>query len=118
MGLDNHTVVLYGWKLDGSDKVTEIEDKLDEAYENWWDEFIDEYFVIDSMIGNYFYFGAVLADYDAEWDDEAEVVIDDALSKEKTEKYNNFLKEHPEIAKVFDEYKTGEPKLYVFQHVW
>ena len=118
MGLDNHTVVIYGWKVDGNEKVEEFENKLDEAYEDWWDEFIDEYFIADSMMGNYIYFGAILADYDVEWDDDPEVIITDELSKSATAKYNKFISEHPEISKVFDEYKEGEPQLYVFQHIW
>ena len=116
--IDNHTVVLYGWKVDGREKVSELENKLDEVYEDWWDEFINEYFIADSMCGNYMYFGAILADYDVEFDDDPEVIIDDNLIKTSTAKYNNFITEHPEVSKVFDEFKDGEAKLYVFQHIW
>lgn len=118
MSLDNHTTVIYGWKVEGRDKVSEFEEKLENVNEDWWDNFIDEYFISDSMMGNYTYFGAILVDYDAEWDDDAEVVIDDDLVKKCTAKYNKFIKDNPEISKVLDEYKDGEAKLYVFQHIW
>ena len=92
--------------------------KCENINEDFWDDYVDEIFIDDSMCGNYFYFGAILGDYDAEYDDEAEVIVNDELVKKSTAKYNKFIKENPEISKVFDEYKNGEAQLYVFQHIW
>jgi len=116
--IDNHTIVLYGWKVSGKDKTTKFEDACEEIDEDFFDKFLDEVFISDTMCGNYAYFGAILADYDAQFDDEEVIVIDDALVKKCTTKYNKFIEENPELAEVFDKYKEGEPKLYVFQHVW
>lgn len=117
--IDNHTIVLYGWKVEGKDKSEEFENACEEADEDFWDKSIDEGVLIsDTMCGNYNYFGAVLADYDAQWDDDSEVIIDDALVKQCTAKYNKFIAENQELAEVFDKYKDGEAKLYVFQHIW
>lgn len=118
MGLDNHTTVIYGWKVEGRDKVSVFEEKLENINENWWDEFLDEVFISDSMMGNYIYFGAILVNYDVDWGYEGEVVIDDDLVKKCTANYNKFIKDNPEISKVLDEYKDGKAQLYVFQHIW
>lgn len=118
MSIDNHTIVIYGWKVEGKDKSSEFENACEEVDKDFWDKFLDEIFISDSMCGNYSYFGAILVDYDAEYGYEGEIVIDDALVKKCTAKYNKFIAENPELAKVFDKYKDGEPKLYVFQHIW
>lgn len=116
--IDNHTIVLYGWKVEGKDKSTKFENECEEVDEDFWDKFLDEVFISDTMCGNYTYFGAILAEYDVDDDDEGEVIIDDTLVKKCTSKYNKFIADNPELAKVFDKYKDGEAKLYVFQHIW
>ena len=116
--IDNHTIVLYGWKVSGKDKSSEFENACEDVDEDFWDKFLDEVFISDTMCGNYTYFGAILADYDVDDDAEGETVIDNDLVKKCTAKYNKFIVENPELAKVFDKYKDGEPKLYVFQHIW
>lgn len=114
--IDSHTIVIYGWKVEGKDKSTEFENACEEVDEDFWDKFLHEVFISDTMCGNYTYFGAILAEYDAYYGEE--VVIDDDLVKQCTAKYNKFIEENPELAEVFDKYKDGEPKLYVFQHIW
>lgn len=116
--IDNHTIVLYGWKVEGKNKSAEFENACEDVDEDFWDKFLDEVFISDTMCGEYAYFGAILADYDTYPDDYEEVVIDDALVKKCTAKYNKFIADNPELAEVFDKYKEGEPKLYVFQHIW
>ena len=52
-----------------------------------------------------------------------EVIVDDKLIKESTDKYQNFLKEHPEL----DEFLTKQigklttnkdPQMFIFQQIW
>lgn len=114
MGVDNMTKIVYGWKVEGYEQVETLKEKLEAINEDYYDF---DFFIEDTMCGNYFYFGAILGSYDAVWSPD-EVIINDALSKRETNRYNRFIKDNPEIAKVLDEFKTGEPQLYVFQHIW
>ena len=118
--LDNDTNVIYGWKLTG-DKVNEIQEKLetvcDEVYHKDMCDILDGFIIEDTMCGNYFYFGALLVSYDANEDEEGEI-IDTKLVNKVTKKYNDMLKKYPEISKIFEKYNKKEPKLYVMQHIW
>lgn len=112
--LDNYTTLVYGWKLTG-DKVNEIQNELEDFDEDFWDKFQD-IMVEDSMCGDYFYFGAILAHYDC--NEEDSLVIDDDLIEKSTDKYNKAIYGYPQLKEIFDKYKNGEPKLYVFQNIW
>ena len=120
MGLDNYTRIVYGWKIEGNKKVKEFEKELEKINKNYYDDYYD-FFVYDSMCGEYIYFGAKLVCYDA--DEGGEVIINNNLIEKKTDEYHNFLKDHPEIDK-FLQSQIGinttlkEPQLYVFQQIW
>lgn len=117
MGVDNYTTVVFGWKVEGYDKVKKLQKKLEEIDEDYYDT-LENYIVDDPMCGNYIYFGAILAHYDAIYSDEEEIIIDDELSKACTSRYNKFMDEHPQFKEVFKEYQEKDPQLYVFQNIW
>ena len=37
--IDNHTIVIYGWKIEGNDEVRKIGKKLEKVDEEYWDKF-------------------------------------------------------------------------------
>ena len=120
MGLDNYTRSIYGWKVDGNDKVKKFENALEKINENFYEDYYD-FFADDSMCGNYIYFGANLVNYDA--NEEEEVVLNSKLIKEATDEYHNFLKEHPELDKFLQKQigkltTSKEPQLFIFQQIW
>ena len=120
MGLDNFTRCIYGWKVEGRKNVKKFEDKLEKVNENYYDDYCD-FLVTDTMCGEYIFFGAHLVYYDA--DEGGEVIVDDELIKQVTNKYKNFLKEHPELDKFLTEQigkltTSKDPQLYIFQQIW
>lgn len=112
--LDNNTVVIYGWKVDGDIK-SDFQQELYDFDEDYFDKYQD-IFVEDTMCGDYIYFGAILAQYDAE--EGGEVIINSKLIDKATSRYNKIIKDNPELDKILNEYKEGEPQLYVFQNIW
>ena len=114
--IDNHTIVIYGWKIEGSDEVRKIGKKLEKVDEEYWDKF-QNIMVDDTMCGNYLYFGAILVNYDA-GDDPEPVVINSELITEATSEYNKIIEEHPELKKVLKKYTKTPAQLCVFQHIW
>lgn len=114
--IDNHTIVIYGWKIEGSDEVRKIGKKLEKVDEEYWDKF-QNIMIDDTMCGNYLYFGAILVDYDA-GDDPDPVVINSELITEATSEYNKMLEENPELKKVLNKYTKTPAQLFVFQHIW
>lgn len=116
MGLDYRTIAIYGWKVDGEDKVSDFIDSLEE-WNNEYYEDCQEVMVEDGMCGKYVYFGAILAYFDP-MDDEQEVIINDKLIDEKTKKWNKYIKDNPGFLEVINKYKNGEPQLIVFNHIW
>lgn len=120
MGLDNYTRSIYGWKVDGNDKVKKFEKALEKINENFYEDYCD-FFADDPMCGNYIYFGADLVNYDA--NEEEEVILNSELIKEATDEYHNFLKEHPELDKFLQKQigkltTSKEPQLFIFQQIW
>lgn len=120
MGLDNYTRSIYGWKIEGRNKVEKFENELEKINENYWDDYID-FLVSDSMCGEYIFFGASLVNYDA--DEGGEEIINKQLIKEATDEYHDFLKEHPELDKFLQKQigkltTSKEPQLYIFQQIW
>ena len=120
MGLDNFTRSIYGWKVEGRKNVEKFEKELEKINENYYDDYCD-FLVSDTMCGEYIFFGAHLVYYDA--DEDNEVIVDDKLIKESTNKYQDFLKEHPEL----DEFLTKQigklttskdPQMFIFQQIW
>lgn len=120
MGLDNYTRSIYGWKIEGRDKVTKFENALEKVNENYYDDYCD-FLVEDAMCGEYIYFGAHLVNYDA--DEGGEVILNQQAIKEATDKYHNFLKEHPELdeflkKQIGKKTTSKEPQLFIFQQIW
>jgi len=120
MGLDNITRVIYGWKVEGHNKVKKFENELEKINENYTEDYID-FLVDDTMCGEYIYFGADLVNYDA--DEGGEEVINKQLIKEATDDYHNFLKEHPELdeflkTQIGKTTTSKNPQLFVFQQIW
>ena len=114
--IDNHTIVIYGWKIEGSDEVRKIGKKLEKVNEEYWYKF-QNIMVDDTMCGNYLYFGAILVNYDAT-DDPDSVVINSELITEATSEYNKIIEENPELKKVLKKYTKTPAQLFVFQHIW
>ena len=114
--LDNHTIVIYGWKIEGSDEVRKINRKLEKVDEEYWDKF-QNIIIDDTMCGNYLYFGAILVNYDAGGDPDP-VVINSELIAEATSEYNKIIEENPELKKVLKKYTKTPAQLFVFQHIW
>ena len=120
MGLDNYTRSIYGWKIEGRENVHKFQTKLEKINENYYDDYCD-FLVEDTMCGEYIYFGADLVYYCA--DEGGEVIVNNQLIKEATDKYHNFLKEHPELDEFLKKQigKTTtakDPQLYIFQQIW
>lgn len=112
--IDNYTSLIYGWKLTG-ENVDKFEKAMEEINEDWFD--IGQNVVIkDNMCGKYIYFGAILAHYDS--DEENELVIDNKLINKVTKAYNNFIKKNPDIDKIFKKFEKGKPQLYLLQNIW
>ena len=112
--IDNNTVVLYGWKVT-DDNIEKLQNELEVWDEDYFDK-IQDIIIEDTMCGNYIYFGAILASYDA--DESEEVIIDSKLIKKATDVYNKKIKAEPELNKIFKKYAKKQPKLYVFQNIW
>lgn len=120
MGLDNFTRSVYGWKIEGRENVQKFENELENINKNYWDDYIN-FLIIDSMCGDYVYFGVDLVKYDA--DEGNEVIVNQQLIKEATNDYYNFLKEHPELDECLQQQigKTTTnivPQLFIFQQIW
>ena len=114
--IDNNTVVIYGWKIEGSDEVRKIGKKLEKVDEEYWDKF-QNIIIEDTMCGNYLYFGAILVNYDA-GDDPDPVVINSELIDKATSEYNKTIEDNPELKKVLKKYTKTPAQLFVFQHIW
>ena len=116
MGLDNYTTLIYGWLIEGRENVKKFNKDLEELDENYYDK-VQNVIVDDPMCGEYIYFGAIVARYDAEQDDERYRIIDD-LVENSTNKWNKFIEDNPGFKEVIEKYKDGDPKLYLFQNIW
>lgn len=112
--IDNYTSLIYGWKLTG-DNITKFENEMEDIDDDWVG-ITDKVVIKDYMCGEYIYFGAILAHYDS--NEENELVIDDKLIKKSTKSYNDFIKKNPNIDKIFSKYAKGKPKLYLLQNIW
>lgn len=116
MGLDNYTTLVYGWLVEGRENVKKFDKDLEEWDEDYFDK-VQDVIVDDTMCGEYVYFGAIVARYDAEQDDEHHRIVDD-LVENSANKWNKFIKDNPGFKEVIDKYKDSEPKLYLFQNIW
>ena len=114
--IDNHTIVIYGWKIEGSDEVRKISKKLEKVDEDFWDKFQD-IMIDDTMCGDYLYFGAILVNYNA-GEESDPIVINSELITEATSEYNKTVEENPELKKVLKKYTKTPAQLFVFQHIW
>ena len=114
--IDNHTIVIYGWKIEGSNEVRKIGRKLAKIDEEYWDKF-QNIMIDDTMCGDYLYFGAILVNYDAT-DDPDPVVINSELITKATSEYNKVLDENFGLKKVLKKYTKTPAQLFVFQHIW
>lgn len=114
--IDNHTIVIYGWKIEGSDEVRKIVKKLEKIDEEHWDKF-QNIMIDDTMCGNYLYFGAILVNYDA-GENQDPVVINSELINGATSEYNKIIEENSELKKVLKKYTKTPAQLFVFQHIW
>ena len=112
--IDNNTVVLFGWKVTDN-TVEKLRNELEVWDENYFDK-IQDIIIEDTMCGNYIYFGAILAQYNA--DEGGEVIMDSKLIKKATDVYNKKIKAEPELDKIFKKYAKKQAKLYVFQQIW
>lgn len=125
MGLDNYTKVIYGWKVPEkkvSKIVEDLETLCDEKYDKDMYDILDGYYIEDTMCGEYFYFGALLGSmdvYDAESGGQIEIKVTTKLVDKATSKYNQMLKDYPDIEKIFKKYIGKQsPELYVMQNIW
>lgn len=114
--IDNHTIVIYGWKIEGSDEVRKISRKLEKIDEEYWDKF-QNIIIEDTMSGDYLYFGAILVNYDA-GEDHDPVIINSELIDKATSEYNKTIEENFELKKAFKKYTKTSAQLFVFQHIW
>lgn len=114
--IDNYTIVIYGWEIEGNDEVRKIGKKLEKVNEEYLDKF-QNIIIEDTMCGNYLYFGAILVNYDAREDPDP-VVINSELITEATSEYNKIIEENPELKKVLKKYTKTPAQLFVFQHIW
>ena len=119
MGLDNYTRVVYGWKIEGSKNVEKFEKGLEKINENYYDDYFD-FFVEDTMCGDYIFFGAHLVNYDV--DEGGEEVINTKLINEATDEYHKFLKDYPELDEYLNKQigkltTSKDAQLYVFQQI-
>lgn len=112
--IDNYTSLIYGWNLTG-DKMDKFEADMEKINEDWFDD-VQQFVIKDHMCGKYIYFGAILAHYDS--NEENELIIDDGLIKDVTKSYNDFIKNNPKIDKIFSKYGKGKPQLYLLQNIW
>jgi len=115
MGLDNFTKIVYGWKVE-KEEAENLKNDLEVWDEEYYDQ-VQDVIVEDTMCGNYIYFGAIIASYDAVWDPE-EVIVNDDLIKSQMKEWHKFLEKNPEFANLISNYQHGEPQLYVFQQIW
>lgn len=114
--LDYYTIVLKGWKISGSSKVSKVEKELELIDEDYMDT-LESCIVTDSMCGEYLYFGVIISIYDSV--EENEVIITDKLIEKATEKYNKLMSSHPDLELVLEKYKSQQsPQLFVFQNIW
>jgi len=115
MGLDNYTKIVYGWKVEDEEREN-LQNELEVWDEDYWDK-VQDVIVDDTMCGDYMYFGAIIASYDAVYDPE-EVIVNDDLIKSQLKEWDKFLDDNPEFANIISKYKHGKPQLYVFQQIW
>jgi hypothetical protein len=120
MGLDYRTVVMYGWKVSGRDKVHALIQELERYDEDYYDH-MENVTVEDTMCGNYFYFGAKVVYQDATGDN-TETIVTDELIKQKMEQWENYLKKYPKFQEILNyigvDVDLTKPQMYVFQHIW
>ena len=114
--IDNHTIVIYGWQIEGPDEVKKLDKKLSKIDEEFWDKF-QNIIIEDTMCGNYLYFGAILANYDSQSDPDP-VCVNSELIDKATSEYNRTLEENPELKKVLKKYTKTPAQLFVFQNIW
>ena len=112
--IDNNTVVIFGWKVTDNN-IEKLQNELEAWDEDYFDK-IQDILIEDTMCGNYIYFGAILAQYDA--GEGGEVIIDSKLIKKATDTYNKKIKNYPEVDKILSKYAKKKAKLYVFQQIW
>ena len=118
--LDNRTRSIYGWKIEGRDKVNKFFKAIEKINKNYYDDYID-FLVNDGMCGEYIYFGANLVNYDA--NEGGEVVLHGDLITKAVGNYHKFLKEHQELDEFLKKQigKTTtfkDPHVFVFQQIW
>ena len=109
--------LIKGWKIEGSELVDELLNKLDEVSEDYYGEF-EDYLIIDCVSGEYAYIGTILGSLDCDEDCADDVEITKESVSQATPKWNKMLEENPKVAKVFKEYTKGDAKFYVVYHIY
>jgi hypothetical protein len=116
--INNEVYLIKGWKIEDSEIADALIDQLCEVDEDFYDDCIGEYFIVDSMSGEYVYFGAIIGSIDADSDCPDDIEVDEQVIKEKFDEWNKMLTEKPEVAEVFKQYMGGPAKIYVLYHVY
>ena len=109
--------LIKGWKIEGSELVDELLNKLDEVSEDYYEEF-EDYLIVDCVSGEYAYIGTILGSLDCDEDCADDVEITKESVSQATPKWNKMLEENPKVAKVFKEYTKGDAKFYVVYHIY
>lgn len=115
--IDRDVYVINGWKVKGWKLVTKLEDELYDINEDWLDD-LDGFYLYDGTCGEYAYFGANLGKINVKYSDSDDIVINEKLLYDATEKWNKFLEKYPKYAEVLKKYINEEPpQLMVVLHV-
>ena len=115
MSLDNRTVAMYGWKVEGRDNVDKFQKDLEDWKKDYWND-IENFIIEDTMSWEYIYFGLELVYYNA--DEGGSEVITKKLIHDKFKYWNAYMEGNPALNEIFNKYKNGEPQLYIFNHIW
>lgn len=104
MGVDRTDYIIYGWKMEYSDKY--YEDKLLKYVEGHKN--VNETLVVDGMCGDYAVFGTLIdhCDDDGEGWDFVELSFQDLDAEALKKLYKELFETEP----------VGEPKLLIFSH--
>lgn len=114
--INHYTIIFRGWKIE-KENVGSFEDDLDEA--GYWDddELFDGRVVVDSMCGNYCYFGTQIKSFDNDEDDDWCYEVNSLDESKAWEDFSKWRNEHPEIWQKFGKkYCNGTPRTYIFQY--
>lgn len=104
--IDRKVYIINGWSVFG-DNVAKMEQELYDIDEYYNDD-IQDYFVYDTMCGEYIYFGAIIDSFNPD-EDPLCITIDEKSIYDADQKYKQFLEEYPHYAEIFKKYANNQP---------